>query len=116
MEMTIKDGQLELLLQADLVASRISELVAKTNDFIHIPEEYYIITLNMSAVKNIDSKGVTFVVGLYKTAENNSKEFKAIGLSEDVYGLFQLMKLNKIFQIELAWERGGFNASKPRVY
>ena len=101
MEMMIKEGQLELILQYDLVASRISGLVKKTNEFLETQEEYFIIVLDMSAVKNIDSKGVTFVVGLYKTAENKGLEFKAIGLTEDVFGLFQLMKLNEIFQTEL---------------
>ena len=102
MDIVIKDNQLKLLLQKDLVASRIRELLDKTNDFIDIQEEYSVITLDMTAVNNIDSKGVTFVIGLYKTAEKNGKEFKTIGLNNDVYGLFRLMNLNKIFQVELA--------------
>ncbi|MGE5417282.1 MAG: STAS domain-containing protein [Acidobacteriota bacterium] len=103
MEKQVLDDKLMLTLQDRLVASRVEQLVEKAHDFLDaIDNGVSTVVLDLKGVSDVDSRGVTFVVGLYKETQRRNKGFKVIGANEDVYWLFNLMKLNEVFDVEKA--------------
>jgi anti-anti-sigma factor len=93
----------QLIIQAlfDLVASQLQEYVMNPVDFFDHPEEYREVVLDISMVNNIDSTGITFIIGLFKAAANKGKKFFVKGMHPEIYHVFQLIKLDEAFDIEL---------------
>lgn len=84
----------------DLVANVVRNNLDKAKATIDNNSSFDSVTLDISNVDSIDSIGVTFVVGLYKTSVENNKKFKVMGASEDIVNLFSLMRLDEIFTVE----------------
>ncbi len=98
MRKTLEDSILTLTLQEDLIATNV-------RDFKSIIERYLQdemgnvdeVVLDLSACENIDSVGVTFVVGVYKQVTGDAMGFRITGSSEEIKQLFKLMKLDEFF-------------------
>lgn len=91
--------QLRLVIKEGLTANNVS---AYKNQFEHVLKEaegYQGLILDMGHTDNIDSVGVTFVIGLYKRMKGLEKTFKVVGASQDVQMLFRLMKLDAFFEM-----------------
>jgi anti-anti-sigma factor len=101
MKRFIEGDKLIIQAQYDLVASQLQEYVMNPVDFFDHPEEYNDVILDVSMVNNIDSIGITFIVGLFKAATNKGKKFRVKGMLMDIYHVFQLIKLDEAFDIEL---------------
>jgi anti-anti-sigma factor len=92
------DDQVIVYLEEDLVAPNVKAF----ND--HIDQNYEEmrthdeVILNMGAVHNIDSIGVTFVISLYKTVINDGMGFLIADASDNVKQLFKLMKLDDLLE------------------
>ena len=102
MKSFLQEDKLILQAQFDLVSSKVQEYVMRSVDFFDVAGEFNEVILDISIVDNIDSTGITFVIGLYKAAINKGKKFHVIGMHADIYHVFQLIKLNEIFDIEMA--------------
>ncbi len=89
MRKTLEDSILTLTLQEDLIATNV-------RDFKSIIERYLQdemgnvdeVVLDLSACENIDSVGVTFVVGVYKQVTGDAMGFRITGSSEEIKQLF----------------------------
>lgn len=100
MKKTLEDGIMTLTLQEDLIASNV-------RDFKSIVEKYLLddmgkvdeVILDLSTCENIDSVGVTFVVGVYKQVTNEAMGFRITGSSDEIKQLFKLMKLDEFFEM-----------------
>ena len=92
--------ELILKMEESLIASKINELIAKTKEYIETNDDISNITLDISEVEEVDSTGITFIIGLYKTSINMKKNFKVRGVNKDIGELFSLMKLGEIFPIQ----------------
>lgn len=101
MKRFLQGEQLMIQAQFDLVASQLQEYVMNPIDFFDHPDEYHEVALDISMVNNIDSTGITFIVGLFKAAANKGKKFRVKGMHPDIYHVFQLIKLDEAFEIEL---------------
>jgi len=100
---TIENDAIYIKMQKDLIAPNISEFKAKIVEFLEEDEESEDldeVVLNLSEINNIDSMGVTFIVGLYKSIVKEGKSFRIEGSSDDIKQLFKLMKLDEFFDIE----------------
>ncbi|BEP29863.1 STAS domain-containing protein [Helicovermis profundi] len=101
---TIENDAIYIKMQKDLVAPNISEFKSKIVDFLEDnedeSEDLDEVILNLSEIDNIDSMGVTFVVGLYKSVVKEGKSFRIEGCSDDIKQLFKLMKLDEFFDID----------------
>lgn len=102
MKRKFENGNLILQVANDLTAAMVKDLALKTQDLLSSDQEYNYIILDFSNVRHIDSIGITFVVQLYKTAKNAQKQFKLIQVSKDIIQLFQLIKLDSLFEINMA--------------
>lgn len=99
MNKIIENNNMLLQLKGDLVASRVKELVEKAKHFIETDETFNEVVLDIKNVKIIDSIGISFIVGLYKSIASNGRKFKVTGTSEEINQLFTLMKLDEVFEI-----------------
>ncbi len=57
------------------------------------------VLLNFSAVNYVDSSGLATLVEVYKKVKAYGGALKLSELSEKVFGLFEITKLNKLFDI-----------------
>jgi len=97
---TFDESILTLTLQEDLVASNVREYKTQVEQYLldemgNVDE----VILDLSACENIDSVGVTFVVGVYKQVTNEAMGFRIVGSSDEIKQLFKLMKLDEFFDL-----------------
>lgn len=100
MEKVLEKMVLNMVLDLDLTANNVAKITADLEGLMPQPDAFETFELNLSNTHNIDSVGVTFVIGLYKKIKGLQKTFKVTGASEDVQSLFKLMKLDQFFEME----------------
>jgi anti-anti-sigma factor len=102
MKKLLQGDKLIIQVQFDLVSSQVQGYITHPVDYFDPVDQYSEVIMDISAVNNIDSNGITFVIGIYKAAINKGKKFKMVGMHQDIFHVFQLIKLNEVFEIELA--------------
>lgn len=100
MKKSLNDSVLTLTLQEDLIATNVRDFKSNIDKYLqdemgNIDE----VIMDLSACDNIDSVGVTFVVGVYKQVTNDAMGFRIKGSSEEIKQLFKLMKLDEFFDM-----------------
>jgi len=100
MKKTLNDSILTLSLQGDLVASNVKNYKTQVEQYLldemgNVDE----VILDLTVCENIDSVGVTFVVGVYKQVTNEAMGFRITGSSDEIKQLFKLMKLDEFFDL-----------------
>lgn len=100
MEKIVKGDSIILKLEDDLIASNIKSFNINVMEMLGEREEYKELILDLDKIENIDSIGVTFVVSLYKSADNEGRQFRVINTNGDIIQLFKLMKLDEFFEME----------------
>lgn len=100
MKKALNDSVLTLTLQEDLIATNVRDFKSNIDKYLqdemgNIDE----VIMDLSACDNIDSVGVTFVVGVYKQVTNDAMGFRITGSSEEIKQLFKLMKLDEFFDM-----------------
>jgi anti-anti-sigma factor len=100
MEKKIVEKSMILIVEQNLIASKVREINDKAQNFIEEIEKFETIILDIKDVSYIDSVGITFIVAMYKIVSKQNKEFKLINTNEDIKDLFALMRLNEKFSIE----------------
>lgn len=94
----IDEDRMLIFLEEDLIAPNVKDFNTKLDDYLLEVGELDEIILNLGAVNNIDSIGVTFVIGLYKTATKEGLGFMIADASNNVQQLFKLMKLDDLLE------------------
>jgi anti-anti-sigma factor len=100
MEKIIDGNNLKLVLNDDLTANNIPEFNEAVEKYLKDSDAMDELILDLVNTENIDSVGVTFVIGLYKRVKEEGKLFRVVGASQDVQSLFKLMKLDQFFEME----------------
>ena len=98
MKKDIQNNKMILQVTTDLIASKVKDFVSETKQFVESNEVFDEVILDLVNVTIIDSIGISFIIGLYKSALNNQKKFQVTNASSDIKQLFELMKLNDLFQ------------------
>jgi anti-anti-sigma factor len=62
-------------------------------------KKYYKIILNFEKLTYVSSAGVGLLVGNFKEIRKNGGDIKIAGLSLDVYKVFDILELTKVFRI-----------------
>lgn len=102
MEITRKNRTLVCVLHTNLVSMNIKTLIQKLKPHLETEENYDLFSLNLKDVTGIDSMGITFVIGIYKTLMSQNKKMVLCGVAEPMLNLFKIMKLDEIFEIQNA--------------
>lgn len=94
------DGKIMVLVvNTNLVAVNIKNMIEFTKNALEEAVGYEEILIDLSASENIDSMGITFLIGLYKTVNSKGKKVMLRGVSPAMLNLFKVMKLEEIFEI-----------------
>ncbi|MFZ5986437.1 MAG: STAS domain-containing protein [Bacillota bacterium] len=99
MNKLLSDKTLVLQPVTELTADRVRDLVEKAKQFIDDKDDFFEVVLDIRNVKIIDSTGISFVVGLYKSVKKLEKGFRIEGVCTDIQKLFNVMKLDEVFKI-----------------
>ena len=94
---TQKDEVLRLKPKVDLVASTVE--VQRSSMMKALESEQGAIVLDLTAVEQIDSLGITLVLGLFKTCQKAGTPFSIEGVKPDIMRVFRLFNLPKFFPI-----------------
>jgi len=86
-----------VIVEGDLDASNAPDLRAKFEELIGQGENQYVIDL--SGVPFMDSSGIAALVNLFKRVRIGAGDVKLCGLQEEVKKVFELTRLNRVFDI-----------------
>jgi len=89
----------KLTIQDGLTANNVAMYKQQFERIITDTSQYQEMVLDLAETENIDSVGVTFVIGMYKRLKGLDKHFRVVGASKDVQSLFKLMKLDQFFEM-----------------
>jgi anti-anti-sigma factor len=94
----VTDGVLRLNPKGDIVASTVEglrEALLKA-----IAEAKGAVVLDLSSTRQIDSLGITLVLGLFKSCQQKSMGFSIEGVNPDILRVFRLFNLTKFFPVK----------------
>ncbi|MGX8794945.1 STAS domain-containing protein [Fusibacter sp. JL298sf-3] len=91
---------MRVILTEGLTANNVPKFNNEIDSMLSVGDSYDEVVLDLDHTENVDSVGVTFVIGLYKRLKNSEKHFKVAGASDDIQSLFKLMKLDQFFPME----------------
>ncbi|KNY29561.1 STAS domain-containing protein [Pseudobacteroides cellulosolvens] len=98
---TMLEGKTLILTpDTDLIAVNVKDLMEFTKSKLEEQADYDEIIIDLSSSENIDSMGITFLIGVYKTAVQKEKKVIIKGASPAMINLFRIMKLDEIFEVE----------------
>jgi len=91
------EGALRIAAIGNLVASSVEgqrEFFLKT-----LEEPASKVVLNLAATEQVDSLGITLILGLFKTCQKSKIEFQVDGVSPSIMRVFRLFSLPKLFPV-----------------
>jgi len=93
-----KTGDVLLLKpKGNLVASTVDGQRASMMKALESPGKQ--VVLNLEAVDQIDSLGITLVLGLFKSSQKAGAVFSIEGVNPDIFRVFRLFNLPKFFSV-----------------
>jgi anti-anti-sigma factor len=94
----IIEDRMVIFLEDDLIAPNVKGFNQSVSEYLIELDELDEVVLNLGTVENIDSIGVTFVIGLYKSVTKDGLGFAIANASDNVRQLFKLMKLEDLLE------------------
>jgi anti-anti-sigma factor len=88
------------VINVNLIASNIKAMVLTVKEELESREDFSQVIVDLSNLVNIDSMGITFIIGMHKTFAARGKVVKFTGVSDAMLQLFKIMKLDDVLQIE----------------
>ena len=95
-----KNGDLRLKPKGDLVASRVD--AQRLSLMKALEEGSGNVILDLGSAQQVDSLGITLVLGLFKSCQKQGFAFSVEGVSPDILRVFRLFNLQKFFPIREA--------------
>lgn len=84
--------------QYDLTIKYIKQYVGEIKELME-QQPMDTLQIDLTNCKSVDSTGITFLVGVYKTMKEKNAQVALTGVSESMLQLLQMMKLDEIFRI-----------------
>jgi len=94
------DGTVRLNPKGDLVASTVERL--REGMLKALDEAKESVVLDLASTKQIDSLGITLVLGLFKSCKKKEIAFSIEGANKDLLRVFKLFNLTKFFPVKEA--------------
>lgn len=95
---TLKDQVLYLAPQEDLLASSAQTFRTEMIEALESAQEG--VVLDLSAVSQVDSLGISLVVGLFKSCQSKELTFSVVAVNDNILRVFKLFKLTQFFSVE----------------
>lgn len=97
--MADEEGQVVLGLERDIVAAESENVKAAIKEVMS--DDMTSLVLDLDRVEQVDSVGMGVLIAAYNSLKKKDVGFKLINVSQNLYDLFQVMRLNKHFEIEV---------------
>lgn len=97
---TVENNAMHIKFQEDLIAPNVKDFEGKMTRFLEEETDLDEVVIDMSAIDNIDSVGITFIISMFKNVTKDGKLFRVVGCNSDMKQLFKLMRLDDFFDIE----------------
>ena len=94
---TDKDDETTLTIDGTLDAVTAPDLRAVVDQLVN--EHRMSVTLELSALRLIDSSGVGVIVSLFKRIRANGGQVKIVGLRDQPRAIFRLLRLDRVFPV-----------------
>ncbi len=100
MELKYDSEVLTIILNENLIAPNIKDIVERCNEITSdLSDEIKVICIDLNNTRSIDSMGITFLIGLYKTLATKGLKLRVTGVSDSIRNLLKVMKLDTVFEI-----------------
>lgn len=100
MELKHERDLLTIVLNENLIAPNIKDIVERCNEVTDdMSDDISTVCIDLSNTRSIDSMGITFLIGLYKSLSIKGVKLRITGVSESIHNLLKVMKLDTIFEI-----------------
>ena len=93
-----REGESRLVVKEDLVASSVTRLRAEMLEAVE--QAGGSVVLDLSAASQVDSLGISLVVGLFKTCQKRGLAFQVEGVNANILRIFELFKLTRHFPVK----------------
>ncbi|EFI32923.1 anti-sigma-factor antagonist [Desulfonatronospira thiodismutans ASO3-1] len=93
-----EENQLVLKIDQNIVSANAKEIKEKLKE--SIPQESGTLVVDLGQVDQVDSIGVGVLIATFNSLKKEGKGFKLVNVDDNLYNLFQVMRLNKHFEIE----------------
>ena len=99
MNFKLHKNENETILEIDgtLDAVTAPELRTVVDDLVN--SNTMAVTLELSALRLIDSSGVGVIVSLFKRIKSNGGQVKIVGLRDQPRAIFRLLRLDRVFTV-----------------
>lgn len=97
MLVTINENDATFKIDKDITANNVKELISEFELHFNKIDKVKKIVIDVSNVHIIDSIGITFLIGLYKTVTNEGNSITLIGCNKSILEIFKIMKIDEIF-------------------
>jgi anti-anti-sigma factor len=101
MDIKIESNVAFCIVNKALIAPNIKELVEILKKDLKDEDSFSTVIFDLTESSSIDSMGITFLVGAYKTYSAKGKDVKLVGVPAAMNELFKIMKLEDVFKIEV---------------
>lgn len=97
-DMQEEENQVFLEIDQNIVSASAKEIKEQLKQ--SIPKEKGTLVVDLGQVEQVDSIGVGVLIATFNSLNREGKGFKLVNVDENLYNLFQVMRLNKHFEIE----------------
>jgi anti-sigma B factor antagonist len=94
---TDNEGSTVLAIEGTLDAVTAPELRSVVDEIVN--EQRKDVTLDLNALRLIDSSGVGAIVSLFKRVRANGGQVRIVGLRDQPRAIFRLLRLDRVFPV-----------------
>ncbi len=101
MSEVVREGENTLVKPGTSIVASMAENFKK--EIVSILDQYSgDLIIDLAGVGMVDSVGLGVIIATHNTLTQKNRTLKVINVSNDIYGLFSTMRLNKRFHVEKA--------------
>lgn len=95
---TTENDAVTLSVRGELDAKSVPEIRPQLDEIVESKPAQ--VTMDLTELRLIDSTGVGAIVSLFKRVGANGGRFKLTGVQGQPYAIFQVLRLDRVFQLE----------------
>lgn len=99
MQITVENGVATCVAENELTVTSVQQMIEATRAVLDGRDDFQTVCVDLSKTQNIDSIGLTFLIGLYKTYSARGKKVKLMGYSSAILDIFKIMRFDELFEL-----------------
>ena len=99
MQVNISDGTATCVVPTELTVTYIQKMMEDVKKALNEREDFSTVCVDLSKTEIIDSMGLTFLIGLYKTYSSQGKKIGLTGYNTALLEIFRIMRFDELFEL-----------------